>query len=164
MVKLYIALISIFVLVSCGARKVDVSKVEVKASIDSAVVIKVDGTYVKENNVVIEECVDEIEYIPADTSKPMVINGKKYINTIIKSKKQKKKTVDKTKVTDKVSFVKKLNVKRKDASKVAEKKTDRKQNYLAFIWLLLPFLIIAIIYRYGKSYFPMLKLRGLLER
>lgn len=156
MEKLCIALISAMLIVSCGARKATVVKEDVKITIDSAVVVKVDGTYVKENNVVIDESVDEVEYVAADTSKPMIINGKHYVNTIIKSKKQKKKTVDNTKVTKKVSSVKKLNVKRKDTKKVTNKKVERKANYFMYLWLLIPVACIWLLEKYGKIMFPFL--------
>lgn len=162
MKKIFIILL--IILTSCGARKVDASKISINAKLDSTVTIKVDGTYVQENNVVMEECIDEVEYAPADTSKPMIINGKKYINTIIKSKKQKKKTTDNTKAIKKVSSVKKLNVKKEDNKKIAEKKIDRKQNYWNLLWFVLPFIIILILYKYGRKFLPFAKIPSLLER
>lgn len=156
MEKLCIALISAMLVVSCGARKVAVVKEDIKITVDSTVVVKVDGTYVKENNVIIDESIDEVEYVAADTSKPMIINGKHYVNTIIKSKKQKRKTVDNTKVTNKVSSVKKLNVKREDIKKVTNKKVERKTNYFMYLWLLIPVVCIWLLEKYGKIVFPFL--------
>ena len=157
MEKLCIALISAMLIVSCGARKATVVKEDVKITIDSAVVVKVDGTYVKENNVVIDESVDEVEYVAADTSKPMIINGKHYVNTIIKSKKQKKKTVDNTKLTKKVSSVKKLNVKREDKKDNLDRHVRKESNYWMYLWFLLPVLIIWLLEKYGNKLFPFIK-------
>lgn len=137
MVRQFTLIISILLLVSCASRKVDVAKVEVLNKVDSSVVVKVDGTYVKDNNVVIIESADEIEYVAKDTSKPMQIDGKLFKNVIIKSKKSKKTTIDKTKENKQVSSVKKLNVKKEAAKKIFKKKTDKKANYFVYLWLLL---------------------------
>lgn len=137
MVRRFTLIISILLLVSCASRKVDVAKVEVLNKVDSSVVVKVDGTYVKDNNVVIVESTDEVEYVAKDTSKPMEIEGKLFKNVIIKSKKSKKTTIDKTKENKQVSSVKKLNVKKEAAKKTFKKKTDKKANYFVYLWLLL---------------------------
>ena len=157
MVKRLTLITSILLLVSCGARKVDISKEVINTKIDSSVVVKVDGTYVKDNNVFTEETVDEIEYKPLDSLKPMVIDGKSYTNTIIKSKKKKSVKLDKTKAINKVSSVKKLNVKKEATKKVFIKKVDKKTNYWMYLWFLLPVIIIWIIDRYGKLVFPFTK-------
>ena len=137
MARQFTLIISILLLVSCASRKVDVAKVEVLNKVDSSVVVKVDGTYVKDNNVVIIESADEIEYVAKDTSKPMEIEGKLFKNVVIKSKKSKKTTIDKTKENKQVSSVKKLNVKKEAAKKIFKKKTDKKANYFVYLWLLL---------------------------
>lgn len=157
MVKHLILITSILLLVSCGARKVDVSKESLVAKIDSSVVVKVDGTYVKDNNVFINESIEEVEYKPLDSLKPMVINGKQYINTVIKSKIQKNIKLNKTKETTKISSVKKLNVKKEEKKKVFNKKVDKKTNYWMYLWFLLPIIIIWVLDRYGKIIFPFIK-------
>jgi hypothetical protein len=139
--------------VSCASRKVTIAKEDTKITLDSSIVTKVDGTYVKEDNVLVNETVEEVEYKPIDSLKPMVIDGKQYINTIIKSKKQKIIKVDKTKVAIKVSSVKKLNVKREEKKKVVNKKVDKKANYWMYLWFLIPVIIIVILERYGKMVF-----------
>ena len=155
MAKRLILIISLLLLVSCASRKVAIVKDELKVTIDSSSIVKVDGTYVKENNVVVNETVEEIEYKPMDSLKPMVIDGKQYINTIIKSKKQKVVKVDKTKAATKVSSVKKLNVKREEYKKVIAKKIDKETNYWMYLWFLIPIIIIIILERYGKSLFTL---------
>lgn len=137
MARQFTLIISILLFISCASRKVDVSKVTEIAKLDSSVVVKVDGTYVKDNNVVMIESTDEVEYIAKDTSKPMEIEGKLFKNVIIKSKKSKKTTIDKTKEKEQVSSVKKLNVKKEAAKKIFKKKTDKKANYFVYLWLLL---------------------------
>jgi hypothetical protein len=137
MVRLLILFISVLLLHSCASRKVDVSKVTVETKVDSMSEVKVDGTYVKDNNVVVIESTDEVEYTAKDTSKPMEIDGKVFKNVVIKSKKSKKETIDKTKEISKVSSVKKLNVKREGIKKTFEKKVDKKVNNFVYLWLLL---------------------------
>jgi hypothetical protein len=155
MAKRLILIISLLLFVSCASRKVTIVKEDIKTVVDSTVVVKVDGTYVKENNVVTEDCEEEIEYKPLDTLKPMVIDGKQYINTIIKLKKKKGIKIDKTKVTSKVSSVKKLNVKREDSKKLINKKIDKKANYWMYLWFLIPVAIIIVLEKYGKSLFTL---------
>lgn len=147
MAKRLILIISVLLLVSCASRKVAIVKEDAKTTVDSSAVMKIDGTYVKENNTVTEECEEEIEYKPLDSLKPMVVDGKQYINTIIKLKKKKGIKVDKTKVSNKVSSVKKLNVKREDKKSLVDKKVDKKANYFVYLWLLL---IPVIIYIYKR--------------
>lgn len=137
MVRQFILVISIVLMVSCASRKVAVSEVSVVAKVDSSVVVKVDGTYVKDNNVVIVESIDEVEYTAKDTSKPMNIGGKLFKNVVIKSKKSKKTTVDKTKEKEQTSSVKKLNVKKEATKKIFKKKIDKKANYFVYLWLIL---------------------------
>lgn len=137
MARLLILFISVLLLHSCASRKVDVSKMTVETKVDSMSEVKVDGTYVKDNNVVVIESTDEVEYTAKDTSKPMEIDGKVFKNVVIKSKKSKKETIDKTKEISKVSSVKKLNVKREGIKKTFEKKIDKKVNNFVYLWLLL---------------------------
>lgn len=153
----YISIVLVLLFISCASRKVDVSKLAIKAKVDSSVVIKIDGTYVKDSNVVTEEYEEEVEYKPADSLKPMVINGKEYINTIIKSKKKRINKISKTKDVAKVSSVKKLNVKKEDNKKVFDKKVERKANYWMYLWLLVPVIIIWALERYGKRLFPFIR-------
>jgi hypothetical protein len=157
MAKRLILIISLLLLVSCASRKVTIVKEDTKITIDSVAIVKVDGTYVQENNVVTEDCEEEIEYKPLDTLKPMIVDGKQYINTIIKLKKRKGIKIDKTKVTKKVSSVKKLNVKREESKKVVNKKVDKKANYWMYLWFLIPIVIIVILERYGKRFFPFIR-------
>ena len=155
MKKIFIILV--LLITSCASRKVDVSKLTIETKVDSSVVIKVDGTYVKENNVFTEDSEEEIEYKPLDTLKPMVIDGKQYLNTIIKLKKKKGIKIDKTKVISKVSSIKKLNVKKEDSKKSINKKIDKKANYWMYLWFLIPIVIIVILERYGKRILPFIR-------
>lgn len=137
MAKRLILIISSLLILSCASRKVAIVKEDTKITIDSVAVVKVDGTYVKENNVTVNETTEEIEYKPMDSLKPMVIDGKQYINTIIRSKKQKTFKLDKTKAGAKISSVKKVNVQKQENKKTLNKKIDKKANYWSYLWLLI---------------------------
>ena len=157
MAKRLILIFSLLLLFSCASRKVDVSKTSVETKVDSSVVTKVDGTYVKDNNIFTEETVDEVEYKPLDSLKPMVINGKSYANIIIKSKKKHSVKTDKTKAIAKVSSAKKLNVKREGKKESFEKHVKKETNYWMYLWFLIPIIIIWLLEKYGKTIFPFLK-------
>jgi hypothetical protein len=140
-------LILLLLITSCASRKVDTSKTTTESKVDSSVVVKTDGTYVKNNNIFIKQTIDEVEYKPLDSLKPMIIDGKSYTNTIIKSKKNRSIKTDTTKEIAKTSSIKKLNVKKEDFKQVKKKAVDKKVNYL---WLIL-IPIGMYIYRQIKS-------------
>lgn len=82
-----------FVLLSCGARKVDIAKIDIKkdsTAITNIVVttietkLKTDSTNV---NTKVDE--DEITFTPVDSSKEIIIEGKHYKNVVLKIKKTK---------------------------------------------------------------------------
>jgi hypothetical protein len=145
MKKLFIILA--LLIASCASRKVAIVKEDVKTTIDSVAIVKVDGTYTKQTNLFINETIDEVEYKPADTSKPMFVNGIKYFNTIIKSKKTKKSTVDTTNVKSVIKIDNKDTVKKEEKKISLNKKIDKKASYFVYLWLLL---IPAIIYIYKR--------------
>jgi hypothetical protein len=142
MAKLCIALISALILGACGSRKVESSKVAIDTKTDSIVTTQVDGTYVKNNNVVVSENYEELEYKPLDSTKAMVIDGRSFINTIIKKKKQNNTKVDTTKEQSKVSVKREDRVIKTDKTKSKNLKKERKANYYNYLWLL----ILPVIY------------------
>ncbi|WP_296636071.1 MULTISPECIES: hypothetical protein [Flavobacteriaceae] len=156
MINKIIGILILTALLSCGARKVDFSKSSSNTKTDSSIVIKTDGTYVKDNNVFVNESIDEIEYTPINSLKPMEVCGKTFKNVIIKSKKIKKTSVDKTKSTTKISSVKKLNVKREDKKDSFDKHIKKETNYWMYLWFLIPIVIIWLLEKYGKIIFPFL--------
>lgn len=155
MKKIFIILV--LLITSCASRKVDVSKSSIETKVDSSVIVKIDGTYVKEANVAVVENYEELEYKPLDSLKPMVIDGKSYINTIIKSKKKNTVKIDKKKEIAKVYSVKKINVKKKGVKKEFVKKVDKKANYWMYLWFLVPVILIWLLERYSKYIFPFTK-------
>lgn len=135
MVKRFIIIISILSICSCSSRKVSVSKTNDGIKVDSSLTVKTDGTYVKNNNTFIDESIDEVEYKPIDSIKPMLINNVEFKNVTIKTKKYSKKTIDTTKVLVKVNKQEKLVLKKETKKTVYIKNIDKKPNYYIFILL-----------------------------
>ena len=153
MKKLIILLVVI--LTSCGARKVDVSKVEIKK--DSIVETKAEvvTTEIKEvvdsTNITTEINTDEVCIEPLDSTKEMVVDGKIYKNVVLKIKKNKvntsytnNKRESNIKHTDSVG-TSKTSVKENIVAKT--KNIDRKADYWSLLWLLLLILIMYLLWR-----------------
>lgn len=154
MKKIIILLLAV-ILASCGARKVDVSKVEIKK--DSLVETKVEvaTTEIKEvvdsTNITTEINTDEVCIEPLDSTKEMVVDGKIYKNVVLKIKKNKvntsytnNKRESNIKHTDSVG-TSKTSVKENSVAKT--KNIDRKADYWSLLWLLLLILIMYLLWR-----------------
>ena len=154
MKKIIILLLAV-ILTSCGARKVDVSKVEIKK--DSIVETKTEvaTTEIKEavdsTNITTEINTDEVCIEPLDSTKEMVVDGKIYKNVVLKIKKNKvntsytnNKRESNIKHTDSVG-TSKTSVKENIVAKT--KNIDRKADYWSLLWLLLLILIMYLLWR-----------------
>jgi hypothetical protein len=153
--KKFIILLLAVILTSCGARKVDASKVEIKK--DSIVETKVEvaTTEIKEvvdsTNITTEINTDEVCIEPLDSTKEMVVDGKIYKNAVLKIKKNKvntsytnNKRESNIKHTDSVG-TSKTSVKENIVAKT--KNIDRKADYWSLLWLLLLILIMYLLWR-----------------
>ena len=140
-----------FLLFSCAARKVAVTKTQVETHIDSTVVEKKDSVSVQQNAISIKEDIDEVETVPIDTAKPLVIDGKQYFNATVRLKKTRRHTVDSSKSTVSKSIENTISVKKDIKAKGFEKKVDKKANYLFYFWVLLIPISLWLIWRYGKK-------------
>ena len=140
-----------FLLFSCASRKVMVTKTEVETYIDSTAVEKKDSVSVQQNAISINEETEEIEVVPIDTAKPIIIGDKKYYNATIKIKKARKQVVDTSKITVSKSIENKVSVKKDVKSKGFDKKVDKKANYLFYIWLMLIPISLWLIWRFGRK-------------
>ena len=136
-------LILLLLLTSCGTRKVNKSTEEVKQ--DKVEVIQTN-VQIKENTVVkVIDSTDEICIEPIDSIKPMVIDGKSYLNVKIKHKKRKVNTnivLDKTmsdtsvkNVVEKTEVVKDVNV------------IERKTSLVTQLWWLWLLILLFILYK-----------------
>lgn len=153
----YIVIPLLLVLFSCGVRKVELNKESIEVKTDSVAVTVVDGTYVDKTNIQIEEKAEEIEYKPIDSLKPMVVNGKQYINTIIRIKRNNKKLLDTSNVESTLKINKKVNVKKDNKKDVKVKNTEKKPNYWMYLWFLIPVVIIMVLEKYSKRLFPFIR-------
>ena len=140
-----------FLLFSCASRKVAVTKTQVETHIDSTVVEKKDSVSVQQNAISIKEDIDEVEIVPIDTAKPLVIDGKQYFNATVRLKKTRRHTVDSSKSTVSLSSENTLSVKKDIKAKGFEKKVDKKANYLFYFWLLLIPICLWLIWRFGRK-------------
>ena len=136
-------LLILLLLTSCGTRKVNKSKEEIKQDKVETVQTNVQ---VKENAAVkVIDSTDEICIEPIDSIKPMVIDGKSYLNVKIKHKKRKVNTsivLDKTTSDTSVKkTVEKIEVVKDD--KVIERKTSL-VTQLWWLWLLI---LLFILYK-----------------
>jgi thymidine kinase len=123
-------------LFSCASRKVAINKKQVETHIDSSSVEKRDSVSVVQNAISIKEDIHEMEIVPTDASKPLVIDGKQYFNATIRIKKTQKHTVDSSKSTVSKSTVKQTTLKKSVKEKSYNKTVDKKANYFVYLWLL----------------------------
>lgn len=131
------------VLFSCATRKVNKSTEETKQ--DKVEVIQ-NNIQVKENiSIKVIDSTDEICIEPIDSIKPMVIDGKSYLNVKIKHKKRKvntnivldktmsdtgtKKTIEKTEVVKDVKII------------------ERKTSLITQLWWLWLLILLFILYK-----------------
>jgi len=149
-------LASLLLLVSCGARKVDVTRIDIKK--DSVVETKVTVTTIEtklktdSTNIVTNMDSSEITITPIDSSKTIMVDGKSYKNVVLKIKKIKanslyvnnKKESDTKRMdsTASTKIVKKEVIDGK--TKIIDKKESIVGNVITYSLLLL-FIIIAII-------------------
>jgi len=148
MVKHLTLILLSFLLFSCASRKVAVTKTQVETHIDSTAVEKKDSVSVQQNAISIKEDIDEIEIVPIDTAKPLVIDGKQYFNATVRFKKTRRHIVDSSKSTVSKSSENTISVKKDIKAKGFEKKVDKKANYFVYLWLLL----IPIAIWFGRKY------------
>lgn len=139
-----------FLLFSCASRKVLVNKTQVETKIDSTAVEKKDSVSVQQNAISIKEDTDEVEIVPIDTAKPLIIDGKQYFNATVRLKKTRRHVVDSSKSTVSKSIEKTVSVKRDVKAKVFDKKVDKKANYIGFLWLIL----VLIALWFARKYLP----------
>jgi hypothetical protein len=136
MAKHLILLLLSISLFSCASRKVTVNKTQIETKIDSVAVEKKDSVSVTQNAISIKEDIDEVEIVPIDATKPIIIGDKKYYNAIVRLKKTRRQVVDTSKIIVSQLYEKKISVKKDLKSKVFDKKVEKKANYWVLLWLL----------------------------
>ena len=123
--------------IGCGARKTKQTKTDLNTkevvTDNSTIETKTD------TNTKVIDCTltDEIEIIPIDNTKEIVVNGKTYKNVRLKSKKTKNNVI--TTERKKVAETIKKDVKTKSKAKVEVKQKateSNKGNFWNWIWLI----------------------------
>ena len=132
---------------SCSTKKVAISKSLVETKVDSVVVEKKDSVAFQQNAISIKEDIDEIEVVPIDNTKPIVIGGKEYFNAAVKIKKTKREVVDSTKIAVAVSDYKQTEVSKEQSIETYDKSVEKKLNYFEYFWLPILLLLLALVYK-----------------
>ena len=125
-----------------------VTKTQVETHIDSTAVEKKDSVSIQQNAISIKEDIHEVEIVPIDTTKPLVIDGKEYFNATVRLKKTRRHVVDTSKLTVSKSVENTVSVKKDVKEKLFEKKIDKKANYFVFLWVALFLLALWFVKRY----------------
>jgi len=143
-----------FLLCSCGSRKVERSKTEIKETTNATIKIVDSSKTVTtiDSNIKVTDLgtTEEITFEPVDNSKPIIVNGKSYLNVklAIKKSKTNKVTTSGVKVSKSTQKSVKTDSKANSSKsvKVEQKQSDKKQfNFLSLWWLLIP-IALAILY------------------
>jgi len=150
MVRLLILIFLSLLVFSCSTKKVAISKSLVETKIDSVVVEKRDSVAFQQNAISIKEDIDEIEVVPIDNTKPIVIAGKEYFNAAVKIKKTKREVVDSTKITVAVSDYKQTKVSKEQSTETYNKSVKKKINYFEYFWLPILLLLLFLAYKFRR--------------
>lgn len=149
MSRYFIILMISFFFISCVTRKVNVTKNQSEIRTDSSFTEKKDTSIIRNNAISILEKLDEIEIVPIDTTKPIIINDVKYFNATLKLRKYSKASIDTSKTisssTRQVSGKLIKDIKSKDYVKDVDKKANTK---LYLFWLLLIPLVMWLIKKF----------------
>jgi uncharacterized membrane protein YjjP (DUF1212 family) len=137
MVRLLTLIFLSLLLFSCSTKKVAITKSLIKNKIDSVVVEKKENLSVTQNAISIKEDIDEIEIVPVDVSKPIVIGGKEYFNAAVRIKKTKKEVVDNTKSVVSQIENRTIEVKKEETRKELDKKVEKTSPSFIWFWVVL---------------------------
>ena len=136
------------VLIGCASRKVDV---DIKKKDSTTVQITKEITTKKtdsiSNNLIIDKTeTDELIIVPIDSTKEIVVNGKKYFNAVLKYKKVRNNTYNNNKV--KVSKIEDKAVKTNNRTSVQTKNKTKKietNNTILYLFFLIIFIILLLV-------------------
>lgn len=138
-----------FIFSSCVTKKVNVSKTQIETEIDSSFTQKKDSSVVRNNAISIIEKLDEIELVPIDTTKPIIINDTKYFNATIKLRKSMRAYIDSSKIISLNRSQATGKIIKHQKQKANVKNVDKKANsQLYLFWLLLIPIVIWMIRKF----------------
>lgn len=137
---------------SCASRKVD-TKIDKRDSTATSVSNEVEKskTDTQKQTVVIDSThIEEIEITPIDTTKPLIVNGKKYFNAKISYKKQRNNI--RTSQIEKVSQIKEKRTKKRNEVRVVTKQKEKTTKPVRFPWwlILLGAVLVYLLLRRSK--------------
>lgn len=139
--KLIIIALS-FLVMSCASRKVakeeTIEKTEVKST------SKIQTEVKTETKVLDTSTIDEIEIVPIDNSKPIVVDNKTYFNAKIKHVKRKNNIT--TKQTENVAKNERNDVTVERVRQTETKQTGKEPVY-SWWWIIILIGVLIIIYR-----------------
>jgi hypothetical protein len=156
--KKFILILFLF-LISCGARKVAVTNIDVKR--DSLSVVTKDTMAVSaikindSTNIKVNKEEDEITITPIDTSKEIVYNGRRIKNAVLRIRKVKTNSlytnVNKVSKNDSIAVKTTNTVAIKDVKKENTKQVDKKEpivgNIIFFLSMLFLLIVLGVIVR-----------------
>lgn len=139
---------------SCGARKVQKSETKEETKVEqTSTEVKTEVT--TENTKIVDSSeIDEIEITPIDSTKEMVVDGKKYFNTKLKKINRKNNiVVDKVVKIDK-NEQKEVKTVVEKTKQTTVKNVERESlfSWWYIFWLILLLYIAYRIYRFIKDY------------
>lgn len=156
--KKFILILFLF-LISCGARKVAVTNIDVKR--DSLSIVTKDTMAVSaikindSTNIKVNKEEDEITITPIDTSKEIVYNGRRIKNAVLRIRKVKTNSlytnVNKVSKNDSIAVKTTNTVSIKDVKKENTKQVDKKEpivgNIIFFSSMLFLLIVLGVIVR-----------------
>lgn len=148
MVRFHTLLFLSLLFFSCSTKKVAITKSLVKTKTDSVVVEKKESVTVTQNAISIKELIDELEIVPIDTAKPLVIDGKKYFNATVRIKKTNRQVVDTTKVVVTQAENRTIEVSKEETKKELDKKVDKTAPSFLWVWIILILVAAGAVIRY----------------
>ena len=142
----FLVFILIFLLMGCSSRKVNKSEVKEETKTEQTVKEEVKTDSNINTTIVDTSETTEIEIVPIDNSKPIEVNGKKYVNARLKL--SKKKNAITTNSNEKVSQIEKkeVNAKSNKVIEVKQKQTEAKRPF-SWWWIILVVAIGYLIYK-----------------
>jgi hypothetical protein len=127
----------LFLLCSCGSRKVTAQKETVKEEVTQTVSTETKTDTNETVKVVDTSTVDEIEFVPIDNNRPIIYNGKEVFNAKIRHVKRKNGI---TTVSDKKvgkTQRKEVRTKLKAVKTNNNKVTERESGFAWWVWILI---------------------------
>lgn len=141
-------LILLFILSSCGSRKVETNKQVINTQTNKETTIEIKDS---SNTSIKYDIEKEIFTIEAkDTSKPFIYNNKTYSNVVLRHEKIKDNTLYRKQ--NKVSYKQENKIQEKTNKVTKEKKIDRKESYFKYFFLIIILFILFFLWKFRSLF------------